>query len=250
MERDTFAAVTQRPAVDYAHLPGEEHNPLMESTLHVDWSITLLTAARHTTAGTGDLITGNVPFAPDDGGPHTAPDVMVIPGAAGRSFGRYVPGVDGPLPSACVEIVSPSNTKAEIRRRCTRLVRLGVPEIYILDPIRESITRVASGGEAWNEVNAIGTYSAALRLTFATVDHHLAVCCPGGRTVRPGDDTFAWLVEEMTRADALLGDIAAREQIIVEREQIIAEREQIIIERDQVIVHLRAQLRDARANEA
>lgn len=66
----------------------------MESTAHVDWGLVLLNAARPTLAGTDHLVTGNVAFAPDDGGPHTAPDIMVIPHAAGRDFGRYEPGAD------------------------------------------------------------------------------------------------------------------------------------------------------------
>jgi Uma2 family endonuclease len=130
MTSDSLAHVTQRPTVDYAHLPGEEQNPLMESTLHVDWGLVLLNSARHTLANTNHLVTGNVAFAPNDGLPHTAPDIMVIPNAAGREFGRYEPGPDDPLPSVCVEILSPSNTRADISRRCERLLRLGVPEVY------------------------------------------------------------------------------------------------------------------------
>jgi hypothetical protein len=36
MTSDGIADVTNRPTVDYAHLPGQEQNPLMESTRHVD----------------------------------------------------------------------------------------------------------------------------------------------------------------------------------------------------------------------
>ena len=109
MKRDTVSPVTQRPAIDYAHLPGEEHNPLMESTAHVDWGLVLLNSVRHTLAGTGQLVTGNVAFAPADGQPHTAPDLMVIPGAAGREFGRYEPGPDDPVPSVWVSLASTSS---------------------------------------------------------------------------------------------------------------------------------------------
>jgi Uma2 family endonuclease len=224
MDRDTFSAVTERPAVDYAHLPGEEHNPLMESTEHVQWTTMLLNAATNTLAGSGDLVTGNVPFSPDDGGPHTAPDIMVIPGAAGRQFGRYTPGVDGPMPSVAIEIVSPSNSKAEIRRRCTRLLNLGVGEVYVLDPRRQTVVRVEQGGEDWRESNAVATYSPGLRLSFTTIDGHLAVCCPGGRTVRPGDDPFGWLLDEMNRADALLNELADRDEKIAKRDATIAEQ--------------------------
>jgi Putative restriction endonuclease len=204
MTNDRFTSVAERPTVDYAHLPGEEENPLMESTLHVDWGLVLLNSARHTLSATNDLITGNVPFAPDDGGPHTAPDIMVIPGAAGTDFGRYEPGPDRPLPSACIEILSPSNRRTEINRRVTRLLRLGVEEVYVLDPVRETVVRVTEHNGSLIETSAIGSYSPALRFSFATSDGRLAVCCPGGRMVRPGDDPFGWLVEEMRRADIAL----------------------------------------------
>jgi Uma2 family endonuclease len=220
MERDTFAGVTARPEVDYAHLPGEEHNPLMESTAHVDWGLVLLNSARHTLAETDCLVTGNVPFAPSDGLAHCAPDVMVIPGAAGRDFGRYEPGPDDPMPSVCVEILSPSNTRADIARRCARLLRLGVGEVYVLDPIRETVVRVEQSSDGLIETSAVGRPSAGLGLTFAMVGRHLAVCCPGGRMVCPGDDPFGWLVEESRRADRaeLRADQLTQELALMRRE--------------------------------
>lgn len=198
---DSLRHVADQPVVEYAHLPGEEANPLMESTAHVDWGLVLLNAARHTLAGTGHLVTGNVAFAPGDGGPHTAPDVMVVPHAAGREFGRYEPTATDPQPSVCVEILSPSNTRAEIARRSRRLLDLGVGEVYVLDPVREAVVRVVDDGGALVERSAVGTFSPGLALTFALADGHLAVCCPAGRIVRPGDDPFGWLVEETERAD-------------------------------------------------
>lgn len=201
MTSDSVPTVAEPPAVDYAHLPGEEANPLMESTAHVDWINVLLNAARHTLAGTGALVTGNVPFAPADGGPHTAPDVMVIPGAAGRSFGRYEPGPGDPMPSVCVEVLSPSNTRIEISRRTRRLLRLGVAEVYVLDPERETVAQITTAGDLLEETDAVGRRSPGLALTFTMVDGHLALCCPGGRVVRPGDDPFGWLVDERHRAE-------------------------------------------------
>lgn len=198
---DNIVHVSEFHAVDYAHLPGEEQNPLMESTLHVKWGLVLLNSALNTRAGTDDLVTGNVAFAPGDGGPHTAPDIMVIPGAAGSEFGRYEPGPNDPLPSVCVEIVSPSNTKTSMTDRCRRLLRLGVAEVYVLDPWRDTIVRVELDGDQVREVPAIGHYSERLGLTFSKTDGRLAVCCPGGRLVRPGDEPFGWLAAETERAD-------------------------------------------------
>ncbi len=243
MKRDTVSPVTERPAVDYAHLPGEEHNPLMESTAHVDWGLVLLNSVRHTLAGTGHLVTSNVAFAPGDGQPHTAPDLMVIPGAAGRDFGRYEPGPHDPLPSVCVEILSPSNARADIRRRCTRLLELGVGEVYILDPIRQTVMRANVTDGVWQETSALGVPSPGLGLTFATSDgFHLAVCCPAGRMVRPGDDPFGWLAEEARRADAA----EWRADVEAERADIEAERAdaatELIVELQAEIARLRAQV--------
>jgi Uma2 family endonuclease len=229
MTGDNLGLVSEHPGVDYAHLPGEEGNPLMESTLHVDWGLVLLNSARHTLAGTGNLVTGNVAFAPSDGKPHTAPDVMVIPRAAGSEFGRYEPGPNDPLPSVCVEILSPSNTRRNISERAGRLLDLGVPEVYVLDPRRDTIVQVTRHGSDLVETSAVGSYSPGLAVSFALSDGHLAVCCPAGRVVRPGDDPFGWLVEETQRADMAEAKRdaaeAAHEEMLQEMRARIAELE-------------------------
>ncbi len=61
--------------------------------------------------------------------------------------------------------------------------------------------RVELQGDETVESSAIGVPSPGLGMTFAMVGHHLAVCCPAGRMVRPGDDPFGWLVEADRRAD-------------------------------------------------
>ena len=96
--------------------------------------------------------------------------------------------------------------------------------MYVLDPRRQTVVRVEQGGEDWRESNAVATYSPGLRLSFTTIDGHLAVCCPGGRTVRPGDDPFGWLLDEMNRADALLNELADRDEEIAKRDETIAEQ--------------------------
>jgi Uma2 family endonuclease len=196
------AAEPQVPEVDYPHLPGEEHNPLMESTLHAAWCTMLIQAVRHTLAGTGAMVTGNTPFVPNDGGPHTAPDLMVVPGLGDRNFGRYTVGVDGPPPSACIEVTSPSNTPAVLERRLRRWLVAGVDEVYQLDPERETVDRVWIGADGTLvRQDARGTHSTAMNLSFAVVEGRLALCCPGGRAVRLDDDPYGWLQSEQRRAD-------------------------------------------------
>ena len=216
---DRVMTESAAPRVDYAHLPGEEQNPLMESTAHVDWAVTLLNSVRHVRAETDDLVTGNVAFAPDDGQPHTAPDLMVVPGCRGRDFGRYEPGPDDTLPSATLEIVSPSNTRAEIDGRSRRMLALGVGEVYVLDPRRDTVVRVREQDGELVHTSALGVPSEALGITFVNLDGALAVCCPAGRIVRRGDDPFAWLVEEMARADRAESRLDAAEQARADAER-------------------------------
>ena len=187
----------------YEHLPGEEENPLMESTLHVKWGHLLLGAVGHVLAGTDALVTGNVRWDPDDGHARVAPDLMVIPGWAGRDFGAFEPGETGPTPSVCVEILSPSNRGPKFEARLHRMLALGVPEVYVVDPIGNKVSRAAHDPHgALVHHDALGVASAGLGITFGLTGTGLVVCCPAGRVVSPGDDPYGWIVEAETRARA------------------------------------------------
>ena len=133
--------MVSRPVLDYEYVDERPENPVMESTLHAEWGHLLYGAVSHVLAETGALVTGNVRWDPDDHGPRTAPDLMVIPGKAGEHFGVYAPGPEDPVPSGCVEILSPSNTVDQIKRRVRRMLELGVSEVYVLDPLADSVDR-------------------------------------------------------------------------------------------------------------
>lgn len=202
----------------YDHLPGEEENPLMENTLHAKWGHLLIGAARHTLAGTGVLVTGNVRLDPVDRRARTAPDVMVIPDWDGTEFGAYEPGPDAPVPTVCVEILSPSNRGPRFQDRLRRLLELGVAEVFVLDPLRHKVTRQQLGTDgAIVESDAIGTPSVGLAMTFVRHDNGLALCCPAGRLVSPASDPYNWLEQEQTRAD--------REQARADEERARADEE-------------------------
>lgn len=211
--------------LDYEYLPDRPENPVMESTLHAAWGHLLYGALAHTLADTGALVTGNVRFDADADGPRTAPDIMVVPGKAGEHFGVYAPGPDGPPPSASIEILSPSNTEAQIERRVRRMLELGVGEVYVLDPVAHTVDRASFDGDRVTFRDACGEPSEALGVTFARSGGQLAVCCPAGLVVRPGDDPYGWIVLERGRADA-----AAR-QADREREATEAERQKAEAER-------------------
>jgi hypothetical protein len=193
-------AVTR--ARDYPYLPGEEDNPLVESARHFEWITLLGAAARNTVPDRSAAVLGNVRWVPRDGGAEVAPDLMVIPGRIGTIDRSYDQGHDDPAPVVCVEVVSRSNIRAELERKAKRYLQVGVSEIFIVWP-DEGVDRWALdvSGEVTSS-DAVGRYVAALDLTFARDGQdRLGICCPAGRFVLPGSDTFAWLAQESRRAD-------------------------------------------------
>ncbi|MBI4882465.1 MAG: Uma2 family endonuclease [Actinobacteria bacterium] len=203
----------EAPEYDYPHLPGEELDPIMESTTHSAWCTLLVQSAQHTMAGTGALVTGNTPFVPAGEKYHTAPDLMVLPGMAGREFGRYLVDEHGVVPSVCVEVVSPSNSWPRLERRYRRWLQAGVGEVYALHPDRETVHRIELIDGEIVRTDALGKYSEGMRMAFVRSDGHLALCCPGGRTVGLRADPFGWLLQEQSRADeaeSRLADSEAR----------------------------------------
>jgi Uma2 family endonuclease len=191
----------EAPEYDYPHLPGEELDPLMESTIHSAWGALLVQSAKHTLAGTDALITGNTPFVPSGSKYHTAPDLMVLPGMKGRVFGRYVVDEHGVPPVVCVEVVSPSNTWPRLERRYRRWLEAGVPEVYALHPVQQTVDCIVLiDGEVVHR-NALGLRSDGMQMVFTLVGERLGLCCPGGRVVTLDDDPYGWLVQERLRAD-------------------------------------------------
>ncbi|MEQ1700354.1 MAG: Uma2 family endonuclease [Ilumatobacteraceae bacterium] len=192
----------EAPEYDYPHLPGEELNPLYESTVQAAWWRLLMSAARHTLAGTDAVVSGNTPFVPSGTKYHTAPDLLVVPGMRGRDFGRYVVDEHGIVPSVCVEVVSPSNGWAQLERRYRRWLEAGVPEVYAVHPAQQSVDRLELVDGEIVHRDAIGAYSNGMRMAFTMIGDRLGLCCPGGRAVTLDDDPLAWMVQERKRADA------------------------------------------------
>jgi Uma2 family endonuclease len=186
---------------DYPHLPGEELDPLMESTLHSAWCTLLVQSAQHTMSGTGALVTGNTPFVPSGTKYHSAPDLMVLPDMAGREFGRYMVDEHGVVPSVCVEVVSPSNSWPTLERRYRRWLESGVAEVYALHPERDTVDRLPLVDGDLVRTDALGQYSEGMKMAFVRTDGHLGLCCPGGRTVSLRSDPYEWLLQEQRRAD-------------------------------------------------
>ena len=192
----------EAPEYDYPHLPGEELDPIMESSPHARWVAFLVTSARSSLAGLDVLVSGNTPFVPSGSKYHTAPDLIVIPGMGGRDLGRYVLDEHGVVPSVCVEVVSPSTGWPRLERRYRRWLEAGVPEVYAIYPERHMVHRIELVDGEIQRSMALGHHSIGLKLTFTLVNDRLGLCCLGGRVVTPDDDVYAFVDAERQRADA------------------------------------------------
>ena len=120
----------------------------------------------------------------------------------GRDFGRYVVDEHSFIPSVCVEVVSPSNGWAQLERRYRRWLEAGVPEVYAVHPMQQSVDRIELVDAEIVHRDAIGVYSEGMQMAFTMIGDRLGLCCPGGRAVTLDDDPLAWMVQERKRADA------------------------------------------------
>ena len=69
----------------------------------------------------------------------------------------YLLVVEGRPPDVALEVVSPKNSPADLRRNKAKYLRIGIPEYFVFDPLpRESdpplkCYRLQPGGEAWEK---------------------------------------------------------------------------------------------------
>jgi Uma2 family endonuclease len=193
--------VEQIVLADYPHI--DEDNPLSESLGHWNWGTLIANSARDGLAGRDVTVMGNVLLRGEPDAPRVAPDVMVVPVVLPAGQRSYRPGVDGPPPLACVEVLSVSNTPGDIERRGRRMIALGCPEVYVVDIDGMHVEQlvVDPDGSA-RRVDVMGRALPGLGLAFARDEHGgLAVCCPGGRLATPELNPWSELRDETARAD-------------------------------------------------
>ncbi len=112
-----------------------------------------------------------------------APDVMVAFGRPKGRRGSYIQREEGDIPPQVVfEILSPSNTRAEMGRKLEFYDRHGVEEYYLYDPDRVTFSGwIRSGGRLRPVENPQGWRSPRLGTTFDVKRTSLSICDLSGR---------------------------------------------------------------------
>jgi hypothetical protein len=197
---------------DYPHI--DENNPVSESPDHWAWGSFIGSAVGDGLAGRNVAVMGNVILHTGDGQPRVAPDVLVVPGPLRPKLLSYRPGVDGPPPIACVEILSRSNTQADIERRGRRMLAVGAGEVYVVDIERAEVTQLVERDGDLVQVDVLGRHLPGLGFMFVREEGgSLALCCPGGKLRRVDDNPWLAVRAEQHRADVeqRRADAAGRE---------------------------------------
>lgn len=179
----------------------------------------------------GDLLWYPVPV--DQGSvPAQAPDVMVVLGRPDGDRGSYQQWKEANIPPQVVfEIISPSNTVAEMADKQTFYQQYGVMEMYFYDPKSYNFWGLVRDSQAQNcslitALNMPWT-SPLLQIRFELFDDGLAVFYPDGQPFKDFEELAATL--EQTQS-ALTQTQSALTQAQSERERAFAKLRELGID--------------------
>jgi|CXWK01.1.fsa_nt_gi Uma2 family endonuclease len=166
------------------------------------------------------FVDGDFFWYPVQGEPSTvaAPDVTVIDQLVSpidvTTMGSYRQWIFGGRVLLAIEVLSPSNTWAEMARKLTFYQRHGVQEYWVFDPADGALeVHVREGGE----LRKLGDRGGGLISATTGVHVHvegkeLVVADPDGRRWLAPEDEAARADELAARADALATEVATLRQ--------------------------------------
>jgi len=216
--------------------PDSDGKPMADNTMQYRWIVRLVGNLKcllndQTAFVAGDLLWYPVPV--DQGSvPAQAPDVMVVLGRPDGDRGSYQQWKEANIPPQVVfEIISPSNTVAEMADKQTFYQQYGVMEMYFYDPKSYNFWGLVRDSQAQNcslitALNMPWT-SPLLQIRFELFDDGLAVFYPDGQPFKDFEELAATL--EQTQS-ALIQTQSALTQAQSERERAFAKLRELGID--------------------
>lgn len=187
------------------------------------------------------FVIGDMLWYPVEGKPEIrqAPDVMVIFGRPKGHRSSYLQWREENIaPQVVFEILSPSNSKAEMEEKFAFYNRYGVEEYYLYDPERGRLQgwlRSASGDlEAIPEL--IGWCSPRLGIRFGLEGNELRLFYPNGEPFR----TIIELHQQMNEAEARMTEAYLRLATALDRSDAAMDRARAAMEWAETEAKLRA----------
>jgi len=217
--------------------PDSDGRPLADNTLQYQWITTL---KGHIDASLPDFVAGELLWYPVEGKPdiRRAPDVLVAFGRPKGHRGSYQQWREaGVAPQVVIEVLSPKNTKREMRDKLSFYELYGVLEYLVIDPDRGRLSvALRSNTSAELALHPIdGRFeSARLGLRFEVSEHgdatELRVYGPDGEELPTFEELHADRARQRERAERLARRAAAAEQRAFSQAQRAAEAERAAAE--------------------
>lgn len=187
--------VPSEPEVVY---PDSDGKPMAENTLQFQWIVTIESNLEALFRDDPNVfVAGDNLIYPVKGNPSIcqAPDVYVAFGRPKGHRGSYKVFEEGGLfPQVIFEVLSPSNTPAEMKKKRNFYRRYGAEEYYVFDPYAVVLEGWLREGKRFSEVEDMHNFtSPRLMIRFDLSGPDLVICAPNG-------ERFSTFLEVMDRA--------------------------------------------------
>ncbi len=132
---------TPAPAAAPPVYPDSDGQPLADNTLQWDWMVKIVGELRELFAGQQVFVAGDLLWYPTEGSlDRQAPDALVAVGRPPGHRGSYKQWEEGGVaPQVVFEVLSPSNTLDEMRRKLRWYEKHGVEEYYLINPYKNHV---------------------------------------------------------------------------------------------------------------
>ncbi|HIK09528.1 MAG TPA: Uma2 family endonuclease [Oscillatoriaceae cyanobacterium M33_DOE_052] len=164
--------------------PESDGQPMADNTKQFRWIVLIKENLEILFAENADVfVAGDLLWYPVEGmGRCQAPDVMVVFGRPKGDRGSYKQWEENGIPPLVVfEIISPSNTVAEMSKKMLFYQEYGVEEYYIYDPEKGELVGSVSRGDRLAEIEPVnGWVSPRLGVRFELGENGLVIYHPDG----------------------------------------------------------------------
>ncbi|MCU0517875.1 MAG: Uma2 family endonuclease [Oscillatoria sp. Prado101] len=205
----------QTPTVPELIYPESDGKPIADNTEQFQWIVTIKGNLELLFAPFAEVfVAGDLLWYPVGGNNRLcqAPDVMVAFGRPKGRRGSYLQWLEGNIPPQVVfEILSPSNTLAEMSKKLEFYDRYGVEEYYLYNPDRADLTGwLRSDGRLSVIEQIAGWVSPRLGVRFDLSGAELQIFSPSGDRFL----TFVELGQQRQQAETQLEQERQHRQVL------------------------------------
>ncbi|WP_139276785.1 Uma2 family endonuclease [Spirulina major] len=205
--------MVQIPFEASTRYPDSDGKPMAENTLQYQWIVRLVENLKRMLAGQNAFVAGDLLWYPVQAQPGEtplaqAPDAMVVIGRPDHCRGSYKQWDEENIaPQVVFEIISPSNSAAEMTAKQAFYIEHGVLELYFYNPQSETFWGLVRGtvDDKLEPVMPLNMpwVSPLLQIRFELFEDGLAVFYPDGEPFK----TLAEFAQERDRLAAKLREL-------------------------------------------